>query len=88
MHMERVMITLPDSLLKKVDELARSLSENRSQFVRQALLERLEKLRQQEFEALLAEGYQVMAEETAALAQESLPLQAAAMEKVWQWDEE
>jgi len=86
--MERVMITLPDSLLETVDEMARRLSENRSQFVRQALLERLEKLRQQEFEALLAEGYQVMAEEMAALAQESLPLQAAAAEKVWQWDEE
>ena len=85
--MERVMITLPDSLLKTVDETARRLSENRSQFVRQALLERLEKLRQQEFEALLAEGYQVMAEEMAALAQESLPLQVKAAEKVWQWDE-
>lgn len=85
--MERVMITLPDGLLKTMDEMARRLSENRSQFVRQALLERLEKLRRQEFEALLAEGYQVMAEEMAALAQESLPLQAEAVEKVWQWDE-
>jgi len=85
--MERVMITFPDSLLKAVDEMACRLSENRSQFVRQALLERLEKLRQQESEALLAEGYQVMAEEMAALAQESLPLQATAAEKVWQWDE-
>lgn len=85
--MERVMITLPDSILKTVDEMARRLSENRSQFVRQALLERLEKLRQQEFEVLLAEGYQVMAEEMAALAQESLPLQAQAAEKVWHWDE-
>ena len=85
--MERVMITLPDSLLKTVDETARRLSENRSQFVRQALLERLEKLRRQKFEALLAEGYQVMAEEVAALAEESQPLQAAAAEKVWQWDE-
>lgn len=78
------MITLPDSLLKTVDEMARRLSENRTQFVCQALLERLEKLRQQEFDALLAEGYQVMAEEMAALAQESLPLQVTAAEKVWQ----
>jgi len=85
--MERVMITLPNDLLKTVDEIASRLSENRSQFVRQALLERLEKLRQQEFEALLTEGYQVMAEEMTALAQESLSLQAAAAEKAWQWDE-
>jgi CopG family transcriptional regulator/antitoxin EndoAI len=86
--MERVMITLPNNLLKTVDEIASRLSENRSQFVRQALLERLEKLRQQEFETLLAEGYQMMAEEMATLTQESLPLQAEAAEKVWQWDEE
>ncbi len=85
--MERVMITLPDSLLETVDEMAHRLSENRSQFVRQSLLERLKRLRQQEFEALLAEGYQVMAEEMAGLAQESLPLQAEAAEKVWQWDD-
>jgi len=85
--MERVMITLPNPLLGTVDEMARRLAENRSQFVRQALLERLERLRQQEFEALLAEGYQVMAEETAAIAQESLPLQTAAAERAWQWNE-
>ncbi len=85
--MERVMITLPNSLLGTVDEMARHLAENRSQFVRQALLERLERLRQQEFESLLAEGYQVMAKETAAIAQESLPLQTTAAEKAWQWNE-
>lgn len=85
--MERVMITLPNSLLGTVDEMARRLAENRSQFVRQALLDRLERLRQQEFEALLAEGYQVMAEEAATITQESLPLQTAAAERAWQWDE-
>lgn len=85
--MERVMITLPDSLLRTVDDMARCLAENRSQFVRQALLERLERLRQQEYEALLAEGYQAMAEEAATIAQESLTLQTAAAEKVWQWNE-
>ena len=85
--MERVMITLPDSLLRTVDDMARHLAENRSQFVRQALLERVERLRQQKFEALLAKGYQAMAEETAIIAQESLPLQTVAAEKAWQWDE-
>jgi len=74
-RMERVMITLPDSLLKTVDETARRLSENRSQFVRQALLERLEKLRQQEFEALLAEGYQVMLETGGSLPVGNVPRQ-------------
>lgn len=37
--------------------------------------------------AALAERYWVMAEEMATLAQESLPLQATAAEKVWQQDE-
>jgi len=85
--MERVMITLPDDLLREVDKAVRRLAENRSQFVRRALRGRLEQLRQQEFESLLAEGYQVMAKDATTMAQESLPLQAAAVEKVWQWDE-
>ncbi len=55
--------------------------------VRQALQESLQRHRQQDFEALMAAGYQEMAEEAAALVIESLPLQAAAAEGVWRWDE-
>lgn len=85
--MERVMLTLPLDLLQALDMAARRLGRKRSQVVRQVLQEWLEQQRQQEFEALLAEGYQAMAQETAAISLESLPLQAAAGEGVWRWDE-
>lgn len=47
----------------------------------------VQRRRRQDFEALMAAGYQEMAEEAAALVIESLPLQAAAAEGVWRWDE-
>ena len=85
--MERVMLTLPSDLLEDVDALARRMGRNRSQLVRQALRELLERRQHQEFEALLAEGYQAMAKETAALVSESIAWQSAATEGIWDWDE-
>jgi metal-responsive CopG/Arc/MetJ family transcriptional regulator len=85
--MERVMLTLPPDLLQAVDTVARRQGKKRSQVVRQALQDWLEQQRQQEFEALLAEGYQALAQEAAATVSDSLPLQAAATEGVWRWDD-
>lgn len=85
--MERVMLTLPADLLQAVDTAARRLGQKRSQVVRQLLQDWLERQRQQEFEALLAEGYQAIAREAAGIASESLPLQDNAAEGVWRWDE-
>ena len=84
--MERVMLTLPPALLEAVDAAARRQGKKRSQVVRQALHDWLERQRQQEFEALLAEGYQALAQEAAAIASDSLPARAAAAEAVWRWD--
>ena len=81
--MERVMLTLPPALLEAVDAAARRLGKKRSQVVRQALQDWLERQRQQEFEALLAEGYQALAQQTAAIASESLPAQATAAAGIW-----
>lgn len=61
--MQKVMITLPSELLHMVDTIVKEIGETRSKFVRHALMEQLEQIKQQRFEALLAEGYQVMAEE-------------------------
>ncbi|RLB33199.1 MAG: hypothetical protein DRH12_18680 [Deltaproteobacteria bacterium] len=61
--MQKVMVTLPDELLQQVDAVAKDLKQNRSRFVRQALAERLERISRRKFETLLAEGYQVMAEQ-------------------------
>lgn len=81
------MLTLPADLLQEVDTAARQLGRARSHVVRQALQDWLERQRRQQFEALLAEGYQAMAQEAAATASESMALQAASTEEVWHWDE-
>jgi metal-responsive CopG/Arc/MetJ family transcriptional regulator len=83
--MERVMLTVPAELLAEVDALARRTGRKRSQVVRLALRELLERRRREEFEALLAAGYQELAAEAATAAAESLPLQAAAAEGIWRW---
>jgi len=49
----------------------------------QALREMLERLQQEEFEALLAEGYKEMAGENTAIAEESSDAQTVATKEVW-----
>ena len=61
--MQKVMITMPPDLLSAVDAIARRLGLNRSQFIRESVSESLKRLQQEEFEALMAEGYQEIAEE-------------------------
>lgn len=85
--MERIMITIPDDLLKDVDSAAKRLNRNRSQLIRQALDEFLRQIKQQEFEAILAEGYREMSKKNTTIVAESIPLQAAAIEGAWKWDE-
>ncbi len=85
--MERIMITLPEELLRAVNETVRRFQCNRSQLVRQALSEFLRRIQQQEFEALLAEGYLEKAQANTELVKESLPIQVAATEGAWKWNE-
>ena len=80
--MERIMITIPTDLLRDVDSIAKRLKRNRSQLARQALAELLQKLKQQEFEALLAEDYREMSQENSAIVAESIPIQADAIRGV------
>ncbi|MFQ5341357.1 MAG: ribbon-helix-helix protein, CopG family [Anaerolineae bacterium] len=83
--MERIMITISPDLLSSLDDWARRLNRKRSQVVREAIREWLEQQRRQEFEALLAEGYQEMAGHVAPIAEEMLGAQAKAAEGVWEW---
>jgi len=64
--MAKVVVTMPDNLLDEVDSAARKAGTNRSRFFRQALTRYLEEQSKREFEALMAEGYQEMAEENIA----------------------
>ena len=83
--MDKIMITLSSDLLRVVDTTARQRAESRSQFIRESLVERMERLQRQDFEARLAEEYRFFSQETTTLVAESLPAQTAAAEKVWQW---
>ncbi len=85
--MQRVMITVPENLLYKTDQMAKKLGQNRSEFIRQALQTQLEIQRRKEFEALLAEGYQEMAEQAVEWGEGAQAGQFAAAEGLWVWDE-
>lgn len=61
--MQKVMLTLPDDLLDEIDRVADQINQNRSEFVRTALREHLNRLRKKEKELLMAEGYLEMAKE-------------------------
>ena len=86
--MERIMITITSELLGDVDSAARKLKQNRSQLIRRAIADFLQQLKQKEFEALMAEGYQEISREDSSIVDESCSLQAAATEGIWEWDDE
>jgi metal-responsive CopG/Arc/MetJ family transcriptional regulator len=64
--MAKVVVTMPDNFLEEVDFAAKKTKKNRSQFFREALTRYLEEEKKREFEALMAEGYQEMADEDIA----------------------
>ena len=86
--MERIMITIPSELLGDVDSAAERLKQNRSQLIRRAITNFLQQLKQREFEALMAEGYQEISKEGSKIVAESRPLQSAAAEAIWEWNDE
>jgi len=61
--MQKIMITLPEELLYEVDTVAKKERKNRSEFIREALINLLKEIKKKEFESLLIEGYQAMADE-------------------------
>ena len=85
--MERVMITLPQDLLREVDQLAGQEGRKRSQLIQEVLRELIARRKEAEFQALLEEGYREMAGTLAELAEEAKGAQAAAAEGAWRWDD-
>ena len=90
--MERVVVTMSAELLRDVDELACRLGKKRSQLVRMALEEILERPprtpeEDAELGAVMEEGYKERYKELAKTAEEWLPLTAKALEKSWHWDD-
>jgi len=67
--MSKVMVTMPDGLLKEIDLTTKELKTTRSQFFRQALIQYLDNYKKRKMESLMAEGYREMAAENLADAQ-------------------
>lgn len=86
--MKRIMITIPSEMLVDVDSVAQRLKQNRSQLIRRAITNFLQQLKQKDFEALMAEGYQKTSKENSNIVAESRPLQAVATQGIWEWNDE
>ena len=56
--------------------------------IRKAIANFLQQLKEKEFEALMAEGYQEASKENSKIVNESCPLQTAATEGIWEWNDE
>ena len=61
--MQKVIVTLPEELLREVDRTAEQIRRNRSEFIREAVQAKLAMLRKKERDALMIEGYTWMAKE-------------------------
>ncbi|MCH8185390.1 MAG: CopG family transcriptional regulator [Chloroflexi bacterium] len=79
----KVTISLPQHLLDLADRLARERKTTRSAVICE-LLEKEERARVQ---ALMAEGYQEMAEENRRLAEEAFPPAGETVLRDTKWDE-
>lgn len=83
----RIMITMPSDLLQRVNEAAACLNFNRSQFIRQAVIEFLEEQRRHELRELLKEGYQVNAGRDLRIAEEFAHADYEAVVRYAPWEE-
>ncbi len=79
----KITISLPQDLLACTDRLARERATSRSGIIAE-LLEKEEEARVQ---ALMAEGYQEMAEENRRLAEEAFPIANEMLLRDTRWDE-
>ena len=85
--MDRVMVTIPHDIRQQLDAAATAVTENRSQFVRRAIQERIERLRQERFERALIEAYQAGNDNPAADVHAMLAVQEQAAGETWCWDD-
>ena len=67
-NMVRLNITLPDDLARRVNEVAGP--GRKSRFIAETLQRRLQEIKDQELQDVLAEGYRARSEEASSLARE------------------
>jgi CopG family transcriptional regulator/antitoxin EndoAI len=87
-YMQRIMVTIPDSLLMQIEEATTRANLNRSQFIRQAIKHYLEEQHRQELRALLQEGYLAHAAESQELAAAFFAAEQEATERYVPWEED
>lgn len=68
-QLKKVLITVPDTLLEQVDEMASSAQMNRSEFVRNAMKLYLAETKRKAMREQMQSGYREMAEINLALAE-------------------
>ncbi len=77
---KRIMISLPDSLLREVDNIVSMEKINRSQFIREAMRLYIREKNRMELSEQMKKGYQEMGEINLALAELGLSLDMSSLE--------
>lgn len=68
-HLKKILISLPDNLLKEVDNIVSMEKINRSEFVREAMKLYIREKRKIEMREVMKKGYEEMAEINIKLAE-------------------
>ncbi len=74
-EVKRIMISLPDNLLREVDGVAAAERLNRSEFIREAMKLYIQERKRRTIREQMKKGYQEMAKINLALAGESFALE-------------
>ena len=68
MSVVRMNLTLPEELVRQIDKLVEP--KKKSQFIAEALRQRIEKIQHEKLQKILEEGYKVREKESQSLAKE------------------
>ena len=71
-NLKKIIITLPDSLLKQADQIAEEQKNNRSELIREALILYLAEQKKKRIRTELIRGYEEMKELNLRLAEEGM----------------
>lgn len=77
---KRIMISLPDSLLKEIDLIVSMEKTNRSEFVRKAMTLYIREKNKMEMREKMKKGYQEMGQINLSLAELGLSLDVSSLE--------
>ena len=72
MKSKKILISVPQPLLDKIDEFSASENKNRSEFIRDAVKKELDRLLREKVENQMKQGYEAMGEINLSLAEEGI----------------